>query len=450
METLPERLLANRQEDGAALPSVRELARHLGVSPLTAHRALRALQAQGLVHAVSRKGFFWGARPRPIASVPPRIDRVHQVRDRLVSDLRCGVFHPHRELPSRLALSQLYGIGAERMGRLLGELADEGLLVRRGRRFGLPPPPRRFDQGTVLVVTRCDAAGTLVLDTERQTDFVKSVHREGRERDLRIVVLGWHQDGPEGRFLDQEGRTVDPAGIPGLLLGCLVSTWLVREPRALLERLRALRVPVSVWWEHPPEEFPRFPASSAGVVGFDISIGTSSGIVVGRSLRTRGDGPVAFVSPFHRGVWSRSRLEGLREGLHGSNLAVEAFVDETRGSAWEHHQAEGGLARGERRIRAILRGLFDRLDPREFPVWVAVNDHTAVLLLDLLRELGKPRPHLVSFDNTSASDAHQFDSFEFHTEGMVRQMLYHVLHPKARLFRGGGLHEMVGRLAQRT
>ena len=446
---LPERLLAAKQDDGVSLPSVRALARHHGVSPLTAHRALRVLQSSGLVYAIPRKGFFWGPRAPEIVDLPQRLDRLAIARTRLSSDLRCGVFHPHRDLPSRVALSPLYGIGPERMGRLLGSLADEGLLVRRGRAYALPPPPRTIDQGTVLVATRCDASGTLLLDTERQTDFVKSVHREGRELGLRIVVLGWYQDGPEGLFLDQNGAVADPARIPGLLLGCLVSTWLVREPESLLRRLRGRRVPVSVWWEHPPREFPCFPTSSAPVVGFDISFGTSSGIAVGRHLRARGIGPVAFVSPFHRGEWSKARLEGLREGLHGSDLSVKAFVDETGSSAWDFHQAEG-VARGERRIQTLLRGFLDRLDPATHPVWVAVNDHTALLLLDLLAKAGKPRPHLVSFDNTSASDAHQFDSFEFHTEGMVRQMLYHVLHPKARLFRGGGLHEMVGRLVLRT
>jgi DNA-binding LacI/PurR family transcriptional regulator len=447
---LPERFLASRQDDGVPLPSVRALARFFGVAPLTAHRALRTLQGRGEVHSIPRKGFFWGVQGAKIDGLPGRPEPLAQARTRLVSDLRCGVFHPHRDLPSRVALSQLYGIGPVRMGRLLADLADEGVLVRRGRGFTLPPPPRRVDQGTVLVATRCDASGTLLLDTERQTDFVKSVHREGRELGLRIVVLGWYQEGPEGVFLDQGGAVVDPARVPGLLLGCLASTWLVRDPGDLLRRLRERRVPVSVWWEHPPREFPRFPASTAPVVGFDISFGSSSGIAVGRHLRSRGIGPVAFVSPFHRGEWSRARLEGLREGLRDGGIGLDAFVDDTRANAWEFHQSEGSVAKGERRIRALLRGFVDRLDPVSHPVWVAVNDHTAVLLLELLSKAGKPRPHLVSFDNTSASDAHQFDSFEFHTEGMVRQMLYHVLHPKARLFRDGGLHEMVGRLVLRT
>jgi len=33
---------------------------------------------------------------------------------------------------------------------------------------------------------------------------------------------------------------------------------------------------------------------------------------------------------------------------------------------------------------------------------------------------------------------------------MVRQMIYHILQPGADLFRHGGLHEMVGRMALRS
>jgi DNA-binding transcriptional regulator YhcF (GntR family)/DNA-binding LacI/PurR family transcriptional regulator len=448
MSDLSDQIRAFRQADGAALPSVRVLARHLSRAPRTVHLALRGLQEEGLVHALPRKGFFWGAGPARREAPPARSDRVAQVRERLVSDLSAGVYHPHRDLPGRAALAPIYGVRPATVGRILSELADEGTLARRGRGFALPPPPRRADQGVVLLVARCDRHGVLLLETERQTDFVKSVQREGRERGLRIVVAGWNDEEGDGAFLDQDGRPLDPERVPGVLLGALASTWLVREPITLLGRLRALRVPVSVWWEHPPEDFPRATAG-AGLVGFDISFGPSSGIAVGRHLYSLGEGPVAFVSPFHGSRWSRTRLEGLREGLRGSAVAVEAFVDEGAGSAHDLHVREGGVPQGEAALRAILLRLLEDLLPLRHPVWVVVNDHAALELLSLLRARGIPRPRIVSFDNSSASDALQFDSFEFHTDGMVRQMLYHVLHPKAPLFRSGGLHEMVGRLVLR-
>lgn len=449
MDDLPATILASKLPDGSALPSVRSLARHFGVAPLTVHRALGRLRDQGHVHAVPRKGFFWGKRPIPPERIPPREDRRSAIRERFVSDLRCGTFHPHRDLPPREALAQLYGIGPRSLGGLLESLSDEGILVRRGRGFAMPSPPPLAAQGTVLLATRCDRHGALLLETERQTDFVKSVHREGRERGLRIVVAGWHEDGRGGLFLDQAGCSVDIEAVPGLLLGCLASTWLVREPTALLSRLVAARTPVSVWWEHPPGEFPRHLAKT-GLMGFDISFGPSPGIAVGRHLRACGAGPVAFVSPFHAASWSIARCEGLREGLRGSGIEVEEIVEAQCASAHEFHQAAGGVAAGERRLGRVLDGLLDRLDPGRHPAWVVVNDHVATILLHRLRKRGGRRPRILSFDNSSASDALQFDSFEFHTDGMVRQMLYHVLHPKARLFRAGGLHEMVGRLVLRT
>ena len=170
----------------------------------------------------------------------------------------------------------------------------------------------------------------------------------------------------------------------------------------------------------------------------------------GRHLRTCGAGPVAFVSPFHAASWSVARWEGLCEGLAGSGIAVDSFVEGARASAHEFHVDAGGVAAGERRLRRVVENLLSRIDPHVHRAWVAVNDHVATILIHLLRERGVRRPRIVSFDNSSASDALQFDSFEFHTEGMVRQMLYHVLHPKARLFHAGGLHEMVGRLVLRT
>lgn len=443
------RLRTARQPDGTALPSVRAMARHFGCAPLTVHRALVVLREEGLLRTIPRKGAFWGAKVPVRESLPPRIDRQAAVRERLLSDLKAGAFHPHRDLPSRSALAPIYGVGPERIGAVLSGLADEGALVRRGRSYVLPPPPRKADQGTVLLVTRCDRDGTLLLETERQTDFVKSVQREGRELGLRIVVAGWHEDERGSVFLDQDGREFDPRKSRGLLLGCLVSTWLVREPRALLSRLRGLRVPVSAWWEHPREDFPRG-VQGRDLVGFDISFGPSSGIAIGRHLRSKGDGPVAFVSPFHASSWSLARWAGLLEGLRGSGIALEAFVHSGAGSAHEIHAREGSVESGERALGAVLESLLEDLLPLRHNTWVVVNDHATSLLLARLRARGAARPRIVSFDNSSASDALQFDSFEFHTEGMVRQMFYHVLHPRSPLFHGGGLHEMVGRLVLRT
>lgn len=449
MEDLIREILRHRRPDGAPLPSVRTLARQFDRSPQTVQKVLRVLKDRGLIHTLPRKGGYWGATsPKPVFPQEP-VDRSTKARERLLADLRCGVYHPYQDLPPLRSLAQLYGVPPSRLGPILEGFVATGILEHRGRSYGLAQPRSAQSRGTILLVSRCDAQGRLLFDSERETDFMKSVHREGRERNLRILVAGWNEAGG-GRFLDQQGRELDPSALPGVFLGTIVSTWLVQDPDLLLERLHPLRQPISVWWEHPGRDFPSPRRYRPSTVGFNLSFGPTPGLTVGRHLRSREFRRIAFVSPFHASEWSRSRLAGLVEGLQDGEATVEAFTNDEFESAWHYRQAAGNDAAGAEMLRREVRRAIERMRATEFPCWVAVNDHVAWIVLEELREQGRPRPYLVSFDNSSICDTYQIDAFEFHTEGMVRQMIYHILQPKARLFQGGGLHEMVGRLVLRS
>jgi len=451
MELLAQELLRHRGPEGSPLAPVRTLAQQLDRSPQTVQKALRLLKAQGEIHSLPRKGCYWGAAPKAPALPTARpIDPVAKAHERLLSDLRCGAYHPHRELPPHQSLAQIYGISPRRIGQLLDDFVETGILERRGRFHALAQPTIPPSHGTLLLVSRCDAHGKLLFDTERETDFMKSVHREGRERNLRLVVAGWHEEDAGGRFLDQEGQELRLEQLPGVLFGTIASTWLVQEPMRLLERLWRLHRPVSVWWEHPRDRFPGPRAHRPSTVGFNLSFGPAPGVTVGRHLRALGHRDIAFLSPFHASEWSQMRLTGLLEGLTDGDATVEAFTDARYESAWHYRQAVGSDRAGEAMIRRLLEAMVETPRARAIPCWVAVNDHVACIVLETLRNRGWPRPYLVSFDNSSLCDAFQIDAFEFHTEGMVRQMIYHLLHPDAHLFRHGGLHEMVGRMALRN
>lgn len=449
MRELEEALLLNPGRDGQPLPSVRALALHHGVTPLTMHRALRQLAQDGRVHAIPRKGFFWGPRPpyRPPLAAPAKA-RLEDVRDRLLEDLRRGVFHPHRPLPDPRSLGEIHGVGARRMAGLLATLVEQGWLVRRGRTLFTAPPVELPSHATVLVVSRCDHHGMLLLDSERETDFLKSIRLQARELGLEPSFAGWHEDGSGGRLLDRDGNELRLENVRAPLLGVVASTWLVLDPAAMLRQLRRTNVPVAVWWEHPAEDFPK--SRTGSMAGFNLSFGASAGWEAGRHLRSLVDGAVAFVSPFHASEWSRARLDGLRQALEGSGIQVVPCVDETWESAWHMRQALGGAAEAEARLHEILARFLRSDGLADHPTWVVANDHVAMHLIALLREMGLPRPRIVSFDNTSASEAWQFDSFEFHTDGMVRQMLHHLANPGAKLFADAPIHEMIGRVVVRS
>lgn len=446
LEIVEEQLLKRRRDHGA-MPSVREIARDLGASPQTVHKALRHLAERGVVHALERKGFFWG--PDPSADRAHEESAEDRIRAGILSDLRKGAFHPWKELPSRSALSQMYGCGTRRVGRILQDFAERGILQRRGRAFfpmaqWVPRSPSTF----VLLVVRCGGNGELLSDTEREIDFLKSVRRELAEQGLGLLRLGYHEEGG-GRFLDRRGMEIRLQDIREPLLGAIASTWLLEDPIRLLDLLSATKRPISAWWEHPEQDFPlgRFPA---GLAGFDISFGESPGESVGRHLAAEGRLDVAFLSPYHGNDWSRARLRGLSRHIQACGGSVREFVDDDVRHPWELQLRGRGTAGMVRLVERILLRFLDDPQLLRTPTWVFSNDLAACAMHRILLRRGEAPPYMVGFDNTSESEKIGFDSFEFHTDGMVRQMLMHLANPKAEIFSSPPIREMVGRLVVRS
>lgn len=451
MDELVARILLAPGADQTPLPSIRQLAAHYRVSPLTVHRALRHIQKLGKIYCVPSKGFFWGARQElpPMPSVPVE-SKLEQVKARLVSDFQCGVYHPYKALPTQQALAQLYQVAPSRIGLLFRHFEQTGILTRKGREFYISPPPSAHSETTVLLVSRCNAWGQLLFDSERETDFMKAMQRERLRLHMRLVVAGWYEEsGGNGKFLDAYGREMRLQALPGVLLGAIVSTWLIGSPICVLKKLWKLNIPVSVWWEHPKALFPSSSLHRPSTVGFNISFGLSPGIAVARHLNQLGYRSIAFISPFHGSEWSNNRLDGLRQAFLYSANGLKVFTDSSHGCAWDYHK-EAGVVAGEEAIRQVLASFIDHEGLLQEKAWVVVNDHTALLLMEVLRQRAIQRPYIISFDNSTIAEAYRIDSFEFHTEGMVRQMFYHLQYPGAILYKEQGLHEMMGRLVQRV
>jgi DNA-binding transcriptional regulator YhcF (GntR family)/DNA-binding LacI/PurR family transcriptional regulator len=437
--------LRRRKRERGPVASVRELALEFGASPRTVHLALRDLAEQGLVHALPRKGFFWG--PGGGAPGPVGESAEERFRARFLSDLERGTHHPWKELPTPRDLGQVYAAPPRCVGRVLFSLAEAGALSRRGRRYFPATPAVRPATGSVLVVSRCDPQGELLLDTEREIDFMKSVRKELAGQGLDLLRAGYDPIGR--RFLDGAGEPIDLSRLPALVRGAIVSTWLVDDPKLLLSQMARLRIPISVWWEHSTRDFPTkgFPA---GLAGFNLSFGESAGTAVGMHLASSGVDEVAFVSPYHGNDWSPARLRGLVEQIQARGGRVHEFVEPAFHSPWDLHVRGGGPA-GARRLMDRTLGRFLE-NPRLLatPTWVLVNDEAATALLRLLRKRGIRAPVVVGFDNSSDSERLGFDSFEFHTDGMVRRMLQHIGHPRSPIFAHSPLQEMIGRLVVRS
>jgi DNA-binding transcriptional regulator YhcF (GntR family) len=453
------------REPHAPLPSIRDLARHFGVSVNTVQRALRSLSARGAAYGVPGKGYYWGKGPAPAPPIPRRKpDGPHRTAEALKEDLRSGALGPFARLPAQKALADRYRVSTRTLRKALLALEGEGVLDRRGRAYRFKAGPSATTGSLVILVTRCDVSGRLILDSERELDFLKAAYTESRALRLELRVIGY---GPGNRLLDRQGREVPPVPRGRPVLGFLVSTWLIPDVQGILALLKPYRSPISIWWEHSPESLSgtRLPRNA---VFFNLSFGERPGVLVAETLLGLGHTHVLFLSPFHASAWSRQRLEGLRNRiLKAPGGRVTAVTDASHASPWSFQEEAWKEARAEvgdlavddpkvmrrksrilaRQVKAMLAG------PRPAPeatAWVCVNDEVAEIVSAYLgARNGGPAPYLISFDNSAASYRLGIDSFAFDSGAMAREMLFHLTRPSASVFRGRGVIELGGRVERK-
>jgi hypothetical protein len=396
-----------------------------------------------------------------------------RIAEALKEELRAGALDPFIGLPPQKALADRYHVSTRTLRKALFALEADAVLVRHGRTWRFKPGPAAVRANFVILITRCDSSGRLLLDSERELDFLKAAYLETRALRLELQVVGF---GPGGRLLDRQGRELPPPG-GRPILGFLVSTWLIHDVHGILALLRPYRLPVSVWWEHAPETLSgkRFPRN---VVFFNLSFGERPGAIIAETLLGSGHRQVLFLSPFHASAWSRQRLEGLRNRMQKApDGRVMAVTDATHASPWSFQEearkelraGNGALAADDpkvmrRKSRNLARRVGEMLagarGATEATAWVCVNDEVAENAAAWIRTRdgkkrggkapgGKPAPYLVSFDNSAASYRLGIDSFAFDSGAMARQMLFHLTRPSAAVFPGRGPIELEGRVERK-
>jgi DNA-binding transcriptional regulator YhcF (GntR family) len=452
------------------LPSIRNLARHFGVSVNTVQRALRTLSARAVAYGMPGKGYYWGKGPAPAPPLPhPKPDGPGRIAEALKAELRAGALDPFSTLPAQKALADRYRVSARTLRKALAALEADGVLDRQGRTYRFRAGPAGAPGSFVILITRCDISGRLLLDSERELDFLKAAYTETRALRLELKVIGF---GPEGKLLDRQGRAVPPTLGGGPVLGFLVSTWLIQDVHGILARLRPYHLPISVWWEHSPETLSRtrFPRN---VVFFNLSFGERPGAIIAETLLGLGHTQILFLSPFHDSAWSRQRLEGLRNRiLKAPGARVIAVTDDTHASPWSFQEEAWKALRARNRTLALdhpkvmrrkSRNLARRVrnmlagspTAAEASAWVCVNDEVAEIVSAIIKtrkgkaQAKRPEPYLISFDNSAASYRLGLDSFAFDSAAMAREMLFHLTRPAASVFPHRGLIELNGRVERK-
>lgn len=446
-EEIVKALLQSVHADGDKLPPVRHLMKAMNAASATVQRALHELSSHKLIYTIPGKGCFWGTPPSRTVS----LQNIPQdsLSQKFQSDIRSGIFSLQEPLPSQKELAARYRVSNFRIRQFLQNKLDEGLLVREGKgRYFFPKQEERLAEAEILLVTRSTSWGEFIPASEREMDFIRYVYRFGAKKRFRLKLLGF--DEKSERFVDRNGNIRKIADYPNAA-GIVLSTMLMENPLSPLYRFKDIRIPVSIWWEHPKESLPgNFPKRDDWAF-FNSSFGKGPGVSLGRYLLKKGFTSAAYISPYHASSWSKDRLQGLKE----SGLRIHAFTDSKFASPWDFRQMaskQGPKFSVELRAKLcekeILKSLVQNIG--EETAWIPANDEIAGILRELEEEKAIPEiPYMVAFDNSVESYLLRLDSFDFNTESLVEQMFFHLELGKNDPFHGERLREISGKVVEK-
>jgi len=462
------------------LPTIQQLASQAGVSHVTMLRAVRIFRRQGVlevkhgkgIHILTGRSEYIPEKSIEDAFPSGKSAKWEQVVTAIRQDIFKGNFRSGLPLPRTKELAARYGVCLLTMQKALAHCVKKAILSRRCSRYIIPFGNVRGGQQVLVLIAAGDSSGTISMATARTRENLKLLEEECTRAGIRVAPVTFddhtgilHIPRETVPLLQNEKSKETLLGIAVWQAGIDHHPW-----TDLVYRHLDSGVPIAVLDEsgevYPPS---RFKARSSKITVFSYGYSTGSGERMGNYLVESGHRKVAYISMLHRALWSRNRLDGLRQayGSAGLDNAVTAcMIDKYSFSAEYLEQA--GVIKSEindilarsgpgfsdkkilRRTLSHLQGfvpsqlersvfaqalqpLLERLlEDTKITAWVAADDYTAIPCLDFLESHGVRVPgdlSIAGFDNSFEGFLRKLTSYDFNTAAYIHAMIRSILYP---------------------
>jgi DNA-binding LacI/PurR family transcriptional regulator len=325
----------------------------------------------------------------PKAALSPSVDHIASVLEERV---RSGAYPRGRWLPSERELAGEFGVSRVTIRQVIDEMERRELISRSARCRPLVRPLTNGQEAGVervqggLSGKRRSVALWLWPDNNDpgSARILRGIRRVLNPDDYRLMLEfphggeQEHPEKPEAAFLR---RILADSDIEGLILWYLGG----EQNLPVLNEVRAAGIPIVFLDRQPPEGF------DADYVGVDNA---ESAAAATRHLLSRGHRNIIHVTNSERVSTVAERLDGYRRALSlaGIPFRPDFVLRDTGPSLSDPYHGCRRAAEEIVRLRAGSHpptGIF------------AVNDHTALILIETLRECGLRVPEdiaLVGFD----------------------------------------------------
>lgn len=471
-------LICTRYDRGERLlPPTRELASRLRCALATVVKALGMLADEGVVDPQPRRGTTILRRPAESEAPALRPARrpaspAARLQTKLTRDLLQGRLTPppHRRLPPMKQLAADYGVGRDKLRRVLATLVDTGYLQRDGRAY-VQPEGAHSPSLTLHLIAVGDNQGVLGQQAFHQLPLLEQLEEECRHRTLgfraHILPRGFGQPS----LNTPAEREIRAAGARGTTVGFVICSMFVTPQ--LLDRLRHIipdGLPVAFLDDAgngdalmrglPPRAWHLFTMTQSPLAGR----------IAARHLIERGHRRLAYITAWQDQPWSRNRWHGIQQACRAlgrtctadllAPSTAEGYVQTTRRDAPVYGKIDNALAqctfipspdseqfrvirdettnvveRYEKRhaLRTMLDSCLERaLHNSRATAWLASSDQVAEAALMFLRDRKVAVPDtlsLLSFDDSQAAIRSHISSYNFNPYGLASAMVGYALDP---------------------
>jgi DNA-binding transcriptional regulator YhcF (GntR family) len=473
------------------LPTIKSLAKAADVSFVTMWKAIDQLKRKGILSRLKQETRnHAGESQDKSASEPPVMmhgptayqdievfEPVWQkMLVRLKQDVLTGRFPAGLPLPSCKELQGLYNVSYPTLRKALETLSSQEIIKPHQRGYIAPLLIKSESTARIVAIGCGWEDGTLWIDYQDKNYF-RILESECIQSKVALDIVVYCRQGDKLCFIDTITRKPYDLSNENILSIIMIVANLEIPPEEVIRKLVGFKKPVAVLdvvggWEASPRT-----ANNYYLQFFTVTMSKQPPRRVAQYLLNLGHRNVAFISPFHKALWSMQRSSGLAEIFRDAGFAnkVHMFVLDQYAFQWDFLQedhnnlddvqtlvaaynewqkyadseffrkfghisyniskylTEWNCATGEIYFRMIP--LFKQaLKNKAITAWVMANDYTATLALDYLKEIKVRVPEdlsIISFDNTLDAMEYQLTSYDFNLSGIVSIMLRYALRPSS-------------------
>lgn len=468
------RIARSRETGTSRLPSLKTLAGQAGCSPVTMSKAAHALAREGACTIVPGGGVL--CLP---ATMPPH-DRESPRRDSglplsSIERAKRGILNMiAREgmrdipvLPSSRSLARELGVGPATVQRAPRDLADKGVLRRKGDAYEVHQVTYTTPLSTIILIHSSASLDWILASSHRAHEFWLSVEKKSHRSNVRLSIEGLFQEPTLSRTCSRITSRIAGESILGYVF------WVVDVDdvaQTLLAALAATGKPVSVIDETGATLHLSRSYATSRIRFFHVGTTPLCGEIVGRCLFGAGHRSIAYFHPQVADPAHEKRLAGIRSTFAeaGFHRNVHEFLPDARFRSQDADAQERylhaflvpfrNLYNTEPRIKTKPEGIYlqtaesdlykyaaireftgclaplfdDALRQRSITAWVCGTDQMAIVAKSYLQHKGVRIPQdlsLIGFDDIPPAFPLDISSYNFNIPRVAEWAMDHILSP---------------------